>query len=69
MGVRELPSRESLQDILEKLLGVSFRVYFGRPDPSNDGIDYFVGCTLEATLGRALWTNAPELEHRRQMSN
>jgi serine O-acetyltransferase len=49
-GVRELPSRESLQGILEKLFAVLFPAHFGRPDLSDEGIDYFVGHTLDATL-------------------
>jgi serine O-acetyltransferase len=49
-GVLELPSREALQGILERLFAVLFPAHFGRPDLSDEGIDYFVGHTLDATL-------------------
>jgi len=45
-----MPSREALQTILEGLFAVLFPAHFGRPDLSDEGIDYFVGHTLDATL-------------------
>jgi serine O-acetyltransferase len=49
-GVHEMPSRDALQTILEGLFAVLFPAHFGRPDLSDEGIDYFVGHTLDATL-------------------
>ena len=49
-GVTELPSRETLHSILERLFAVLFPAHFGRPDLSEEGIDYFVGHTLDTTL-------------------
>jgi serine O-acetyltransferase len=49
-GVHEMPSREALRVILDGLFAVLFPAHFGRPDLSDEGIDYFVGQTLDATL-------------------
>lgn len=48
--VRELPSREVMQQILEGLAAALFPTHYGRPDLNDDSIDYFVGSTLHATL-------------------
>ncbi|HVN91452.1 MAG TPA: serine O-acetyltransferase EpsC [Candidatus Binataceae bacterium] len=49
-GVREMPSREALENILENLFAVLFPAHFGQPDLSDEGIDYFVGHILDVTL-------------------
>ncbi|MGI4849718.1 MAG: serine O-acetyltransferase EpsC [Janthinobacterium lividum] len=48
--IRELPSREALRDILQKLLAVLFPTHYGQPNLSDESIDYFVGNTLNNTL-------------------
>ncbi len=45
-----MPSREALRNILNGLFGVLFPTHFGLPDLTEEGIDYFVGHTLDATL-------------------
>ncbi|HYA35416.1 MAG TPA: serine O-acetyltransferase EpsC [Candidatus Binataceae bacterium] len=46
----ELPSREALHQVIDGLFGALFPRYFGSPDLTDEGIDYFVGHTLDATL-------------------
>lgn len=48
--VRELPSREALQFILEGLLAALFPTHFGRPNLTAESIDFYVGDTLSKTL-------------------
>jgi len=52
-GDREMPSREALHGIMEGFFGVLYPDQFGRPDLTEEGIDYFVGHRLDETL-RAL---------------
>jgi serine O-acetyltransferase len=49
----EMPSREALVSILDGLFAALFPTHFGLPDLTDEGIDYFVGNSLDATL-RAL---------------
>jgi serine O-acetyltransferase len=49
-AVFEMPSREALRAILDGLFGVLFPTHFGLSDLTDEGIDYFVGHTLDATL-------------------
>ncbi len=51
----KLPSRKELHKILDGLGAVLFPNRLGRPDLNDEGIDYFVGHTLE-TLLRELYT-------------
>jgi serine O-acetyltransferase len=51
----KLPSRKELQKILDGLSAVLFPNRLGLPDLNDEGIDYFVGHTLE-TLLRELYT-------------
>ncbi|MGL4603587.1 MAG: hypothetical protein ACRCU9_05510, partial [Iodobacter sp.] len=44
--VRELPSRETMSQIMDGLAAVLFPTHYGRPDLSEESIDYFVGATL-----------------------
>ncbi|MEY3289746.1 MAG: hypothetical protein RLZZ419_1988 [Pseudomonadota bacterium] len=46
----KLPSRKELQIILEGLSAVLFPNRLGLPDLNDEGIDYFVGHTLETVL-------------------
>lgn len=50
--VRELPSRAELEQILEGLSAVLFPTHYGRPNLTDESIDYFVGDTLNTTLDR-----------------
>jgi len=52
-GDREMPSRDALRDIMAGFFGVMYPDQFGRPDLTEEGIDYFVGHRLDETL-RAL---------------
>jgi serine O-acetyltransferase len=49
-AVFEMPSRETLREILDGLFGALFPTHFGLSDLTDEGIDYFVGHTLDATL-------------------
>lgn len=49
--VRELPSREALTTILQGLSAALFPTHYGRPDLTDENIDFFVGHTLSDTLG------------------
>ncbi|MDD5229455.1 MAG: serine acetyltransferase [Methylococcales bacterium] len=46
----KLPSRKELQQILDGLMAVLFPNRLGRPDLTEEGIDYFVGHTLSCVL-------------------
>jgi serine O-acetyltransferase len=48
--VRELPSRNELEEILEGLFAALFPTHYGRPDLTDDDIDFFVGNILNTTL-------------------
>lgn len=51
----KLPSRKELQGIVDGLAAVLFPNRLGLPDLNDEGIDYFVGHTLETSL-RGLYT-------------
>ncbi len=46
----KLPSRKTLASILENFSGALFPNRLGRPDLHDEGIDYFVGYTLDTAL-------------------
>jgi serine O-acetyltransferase len=46
----EMPSRGELLNIVNGLFSVLFPTHFGLPDVTEEGIDYFVGHRLDATL-------------------
>lgn len=46
----KLPSRKELQNILDGLGAVLFPNRLGLPDLNDEGIDYFVGHTLDTLL-------------------
>lgn len=50
--VRELPSRDALRLIVNGLSAVLFPSHYGRPNLTDESIDYFVGDTLNTTLER-----------------
>lgn len=50
--VRELPSREALTTIVNGLQAVLFPTHYGRPNLTDESIDFFVGDTLNTTLNR-----------------
>ncbi|MEC5160506.1 serine O-acetyltransferase [Janthinobacterium sp. CG_23.3] len=50
--IRELPSREVLTGIVNGLSAVLFPTHYGRPNLTDESIDYFVGDTLNTTLNR-----------------
>ena len=50
--VRELPSREALTTIVNGLSAALFPTQYGRPNLTDESIDYFVGDTLNTTLNR-----------------
>lgn len=48
--VRELPSRTALVDIVGSIAAALFPTHYGRPDLTDETIDYFVGASLQAAL-------------------
>lgn len=48
--VRELPSREALTRVVDGLSAALFPSHYGRPNLTDESIDYFVGDTLTTTL-------------------
>ena len=48
--VRELPSREVMQQIMDGLAAALFPTHYGRPDLNDESIDHFVGSTLHHSL-------------------
>jgi len=53
-GRRELPSHDALVAVARGLRSALFPAHFGPSDLSEEGTDYFVGHTLEATLSSLL---------------
>jgi serine O-acetyltransferase len=49
-GLRELPSRAAMAQVLGNLRAVLFPTHFGTPDLTDESIDFFVGNTLNETL-------------------
>lgn len=71
----KLPSRKSLQSIVDGLSAALFPNRLGMPDLQEDGIDYFVGHTLDTAL-RDLYAQvqlelryASDTEHSKAPSN
>jgi len=50
VGGRELPSREALREIVDRLSGVLFPMRLGPPDLRHESEDYYIGHTLDAAL-------------------
>lgn len=53
-GLRELPSRDALQQILKELCGALFPMRLGPQDLREESEDYYVGHTLDAALNQLL---------------
>ena len=49
-AIIEMPSREALREIIDGLFAALFPTHFGLADFTEEGIDYFVGHKLDATL-------------------
>ncbi|CAG4894677.1 serine O-acetyltransferase EpsC [Paraburkholderia gardini] len=49
-GIRELPSREGVINIVAGLRAALFPTHYGAPDLTDESVDYYVGHTLESTL-------------------
>src|SRR5271166_6890496 len=65
----EMPSREALVSILEGLFAALFPTHFGLPDLTDEGIDYFVGNSLDATLRVLVKQVQRELQFNAQQSD
>ncbi len=50
LGIRELPSREAVVNIVAGLRAALFPTHYGAPDLTDETVDYYVGHTLESTL-------------------
>jgi serine O-acetyltransferase len=69
-NIRELPSRDALIDVLEGLSAVLFPTHYGKTTLTDESIDYFVGDTLNTTIGilteqvrRSLLFTSDQIEH------
>ncbi|MEX3932196.1 serine O-acetyltransferase EpsC [Paraburkholderia phymatum] len=49
-GIRELPSRGAVINIVGGLRAALFPTHYGAPDLTDESVDYYVGHTLESTL-------------------
>jgi len=68
-----MPSREALHEIIDGLFAALFPTHFGLADFTDEGVDYFVGHKLDATLRillrqveRELQFASPADEHERK---
>jgi len=52
--IRELPSRAMLAAIVEGVQAALFPTHYGRPNLTDESIDYFVGDTLNTTLNKLM---------------
>ncbi|TAM01367.1 MAG: serine acetyltransferase [Paraburkholderia sp.] len=50
LGIRELPSRDAVINIVAGLRAALFPTHYGAPDLTDESVDYYVGHTLESTL-------------------
>ena len=48
--VRELPSRDALEEVLKGIFAALFPTHYGRSDLTDETIDYFVGNVLSVSL-------------------
>ena len=63
LGLRELPSRQVLQQVVEALCGALFPMRLGPQDLRADSEDYYVGYTLDAALTQLLQQVELELRY------
>jgi serine O-acetyltransferase len=61
-AIIEMPSRDAAREILDGLLAALFPIHFGLPDLTEEGVDYFVGHKLDATLRMLLHQVERELQ-------
>ena len=71
LGLRELPSRDALRDIIESLCGALFPMRLGPQDLREESEDFYVGHTLDAALNHLLQQVQLELRYaaRQQRKN
>ena len=50
--VRELPSRDALEEVLAGIFAALFPTHYGRADLTDESIDYFVGNVLSVALNK-----------------
>ena len=50
LGIRELPSRDAMINIVAGLRAAMFPTHYGESDLTDESVDYYVGHTLETTL-------------------
>jgi serine O-acetyltransferase len=67
VGARELPSREALADIVERLRGALFPMRLGPPDLRQEAEDYYVGHTLDTALQALVQQVKLELRHAQRV--
>lgn len=48
--IRELPSRDAMAQVVQGISTALFPTHYGRPDLSDESIDYYVGNTLNSAL-------------------
>lgn len=63
LGLRELPSRDVLQNIIRELCGALFPMRLGPQDLREESEDYYVGYTLDAALSQLLQQVQLELRY------
>ena len=64
---RELPSREALAGVIDRLRGALFPMRLGPPDLRSDNEDYYVGYTLDAALSSLRSQVLLELTHEARL--
>ena len=50
LGIRELPSRDAIVEIVNGLRAALFPTHYGAPDLTDETVDFYVGHTLDTTL-------------------
>jgi len=68
-GLRELPSRDVLQQVLSDLCGALFPMRLGPQDLREESEDYYVGHTLDAALNQLLVQVQLELTYAARQHN
>src|SRR5208282_4827800 len=68
IGGRELPSREVLGKIVRQLCGALFPMRLGPPDLRQENEDYYVGQTLDISLGALLAQVRLEYRHHARLT-
>jgi serine O-acetyltransferase len=61
-AIIEMPSRDALREILDGLFAALFPTHYGLADFTDEGVDYFVGHKLDATLRMLLHQIERELQ-------